>query len=97
MVTVLMAIAVVSRLYLTHDREYYEVVRITKQDASNNGAWVLCDCPICHAEEFLATEVECFVYESITSELSSIEVVPLVAKANRVVYATSLRGPPAMA
>ena len=88
-----------SRLYLTHDRGYYEdYLRTAHPSAANtdNGAWVSCNCPICHAEDFIAVAAEYFDYSPIISELEFEPSTLPTAKANRVVTISSLRAPPCL-
>ena len=90
----LMITAMASRLYLTHGSDYYESLGNTQQSASDNGAGVECNCPVCHAEDFLATEAEYFEYSPIISVLECERGVKPTAAANRVVVISSLRAPP---
>ncbi len=89
-----MIVSVSSRVWITHDRGYYEDFLRTAHPSSNGGAWVACNCPICHAEDFLAVEAEYFEYNPIITTLEyDFGVIP-TASANRIVVVSSLRGPP---
>lgn len=91
-----MVVAVASRLYLSHGSDYYESLHNTEQCASANGEWVDCNCPVCHEENFLATEAETFEYHPIISTLRYEYGVQPTAQANSIVVISSLRGPPAL-
>lgn len=90
----LMITALASRAYLTHGSDYYESIWNTAQSASDNGAWVECNCPVCHAEDFIAVAAEYFDYSPIISELEFEQSVLPTAQANNIVIISSLRGPP---
>ena len=91
-----MLAAISSRIYLRHDRGYYEDFLRTAHPASDCSAWVSCNCPICHAEDFLAIEAEYIEYHPfITTLLCEFGTAPTSA-ANRIVEASSLRGPPCL-
>lgn len=91
-----MVLAVSSRVWLTHDRGYYESFLRTAHPSAEAGAWVSCNCPICHAEDFLATEAECFEYHPFITTLEcEFGLIP-TAQANRIVVTSSLRGPPCL-
>lgn len=89
-----MITALSSRFYLTHGSDYYESIRNTEQSASDNGAWIECNCPVCHAEDFLAVAAELFEYNAIIAELEWEQSILPTAKANNIVVVSSLRGPP---
>ena len=89
-----MFVSVSSRVWITHDRGYYEDFLRTAHPSSNGGAWVACNCPICHAEDFLAIAAENFNYNPIISELEFEQSVLPTAAANDIVVVSSLRGPP---
>ena len=94
-----MIIAVSSRAWITHDRGYYEnFLRTAHPSATNadNGAWVACNCPICHAEDYLATAAEYFIYSPIISVLEFEQSILPTAAANDIVVVSSLRGPPCL-
>ena len=55
-----------------------------------------CNCPICHAEDFVATEAETFEYHAYISTLSYEFAVYKTAAANDIVVLSSLRGPPCL-
>ena len=90
----LMITALASRAYLTHGSDYYESIWNTEQSASDNGAWIECNCPVCHAEDFIAVAAEYFDYSPIISELEFEQGILPTAKANNIVVVSSLRGPP---
>ena len=90
----LMIVSVSSRIWLTHDRGYYEDFLRTAHPSADTHAWVSCNCPICHAEDFLATEAEYFEYSPIISVLECERGVKPTAAANRIVVVSSLRAPP---
>ena len=95
LLAVLMITAFSSRLYLTHDRGYYEDYLRTEHPSHDNGAWVSCNCPICHAEDFLTIAAELFDYSPIISVLEFEHYVLPTAKANsNIVAISALRGPP---
>ena len=90
-----MLAAVSSRVYLTHDRGFSDLYYCSEH-ASHDCEILFCNCPICHAEDFVATEAEFFEYNPIiTTLLCEFEVVP-TASANRIVITSSLRGPPCL-
>lgn len=92
----LMIFAVSSRVWITHDRGYYENYLRTAHPSADAGEWVSCNCPICHAEDFLAVAAEYFHYNPIiTTLLYEYEIIPTAA-ANRIVVVSSLRGPPCL-
>ena len=90
----LMIVAASSRVWLTHDRGYYENYLRTAHPSAEAGAWVSCNCPICHAEDVLATEAENFEYHPLVAEISFEYGVQPVASANKISVESSLRGPP---
>ena len=97
LLAVLMIVSVSSRMWVTHDRGYYENFLRTAHptaDNADNGAWVACNCPICHAEDFLAIAAEYFVYSPIISVLEFERGALPTAAANDITVASSLRGPP---
>ena len=97
LLAVLMIVSVSSRMWVTHDRGYYENFLRTAHptaDNADNGAWVACNCPICHAEDFLAIAAEYFVYSPIISVLEFERGVLPTAAANDITVVSSLRGPP---
>ena len=94
LLAVLMITAFASRLYLTHDRGYYEDYLRTEHPSHESGAWVSCNCPICHAEDYLAVEAEYFDYNPIITTIECEYGVIPTAEANRIVVTSSLRGPP---
>ena len=90
-----MLAAVSVRVYLTHDRGFYEVF-YHMEDNSAGETNVHCNCPICHAEDFTATEAEYFDYNpTVTTLLCEFGIRP-TASANRIVVTSSLRGPPCL-
>lgn len=92
----LMVLAVSSRVWLTHERGYYESYLRTAHPSEEAGVWVSCNCPICHAEDFIATEAEYFEYTPfVTTLLCEFGTAPTVA-ANRITIISSLRGPPCL-
>ena len=96
LVAALMIFAVSSRVWLTHERGYYEDYIRTSHPSAEAGEWMSCNCPICHAEDFIATEAEYFEYHPfITTLLCEYAVIP-TASANRIVVISSLRGPPCL-
>ena len=96
LLAVLMITAFSSRLYLTHDRGFYEDYLRTEHPSHESGAWVSCNCPICHAEDYLATEAEYFEYNPVITTLEcEFGIIP-TAQANRIVVTSSLRGPPCL-
>lgn len=90
-----MITAVSSRIYLTHDRGFYEFCG-HDEDASVNNQIVYCNCPICHAEDFTATEAEYFEYNPVATTLLCEFGTTPTASANRIVVTSSLRGPPCL-
>ena len=94
MLAVLLVTAVSCRLYLTHGIEYYGSLWETEQMASESGESMECNCPICHAEDFLAVAAENFNYTPIISEVEFEQGVLHTAAANNIVVVSSLRGPP---
>ena len=96
LLSALMLFAVSSRVWITHDRGYYEDFLRTSHPSDIAGEWVSCNCPICHAEDFLATEAEYFEYHPfVTTLLCEFGFEP-TASANRIVVTSSLRGPPCL-
>ena len=91
-----MLAALSCRTYITHDRGYYEDFFRSAHPVCEHSAWVACNCPICHAEEFLAIEVEYFEYNPIITTLLCEYGIQPVASANRIVTTSSLRGPPCL-
>lgn len=81
---------------VSHNIDYYESVFKTAQQAEESGEWLLCDCPICHAEDCLATEAEYFAYNPVITTLEFEFGTEPTATANRIVVTSSLRGPPAL-
>jgi hypothetical protein len=78
--------------------DYEDYLRTAHPSSANtdNGAWVSCNCPICHAEDYLATEAENFEYHPVITTLEcEFGVIP-TAQANRIVVTSSLRGPPCL-
>ena len=69
LLAILMIVSVSSRAWITHDRGYYEDYLRTAHPSANNGTWVSCNCPICHAEDFIAIEAEYFEYNPIITTL----------------------------
>lgn len=90
----LMVTALASRAYLTHGSDYYESIWNTAQSASDNGTWVECNCPVCHAEDFIAVAADYFDYSPIISVLDFEQSILPTAQANNIVIVSSLRGPP---
>ena len=96
MIVALMIVALTSRMYLTHDRGYWEDYLRTEHPSHESSEWVSCNCPICHAEDFLAVEAEYFDYQpAIIIQLREYAVAD-VAEANRTIVVSSLRGPPCL-
>ena len=89
-----MIVAVSSRLYLTHGSDYYESIWNTEQTASDNGSWLVCNCPVCHAEDFLAVEPKSFDYNPIITTLQYEYAIAPTSAASRIVVVSSLRAPP---
>ena len=96
MIVALMFIAFTSRTYLTHDRGYWEDFLRTEHPSHESSEWVSCNCPICHAEDFLAVEAEYFNYQPFITIQFCEYAVADVAEANRIVVTSSLRGPPCL-
>ncbi|MBR2326981.1 MAG: hypothetical protein IKA49_06480 [Alistipes sp.] len=94
LLALLMVISLSSRVWITHDRGYYEDYLRTAHPSADNGAWVSCNCPICHAEDFISTAAEYFEYSPIIVELEFKQSILPTAMANRVVVLSSLRAPP---
>ena len=91
----LMVVALSSRVWLTHDRGYYESYLRTAHPSAEAGAWVACNCPICHAEEVVAIEAEDFVYQPVVSVVEFEQAILPTASAKDIqVNLFSLRGPP---
>ena len=90
-----MITALSSRVYLTHDRGFYEVFCHAEDTAAENAS-LHCNCPICHAEDFTATEAEYFDYNPIVTTLLCEFGTKPTASANRIVVTSSLRGPPCL-
>lgn len=96
MLALLMVLAISGRLYLSHGSDYYESLWNTETTASDRGAWVVCNCPVCHSEEFVSTEAELFEYNPwVTSLLFEFAIEPTTS-ANRIAIISSQRGPPAL-
>ena len=92
----LMIFAVSSRVWLTHSRGYYEDYLRTSHPSADAGEWVSCNCPICHAEDFLAVAAEYLEYRPFITALEcEVSVLP-TAKANDIIVVSSLRGPPCL-
>ena len=92
----LMIFAVSSRVWITHDRGYYEELRLTANSSQGASESIRCNCPICHAEDYLATEAEYFDYHPfVTTLLCEFGIQP-TSSASRTILATSLRGPPCL-
>ena len=89
-----MITALSSRVYLTHDRGF-SIDYQTKANAAEKDNFY-CDCPICHAEDFTATEAEYFDYNPIVTTLLCEFGIEPTASANRIVVTSSLRGPPCL-
>ena len=96
MIVALMFIAFTSRTYLTHDRGYWEDFLRTEHPSHESSEWVSCNCPICHAEDYLATEAEYFEYNPIITTIEFEYGIISTAEANRIVVTSSLRGPPCL-
>jgi hypothetical protein len=96
LVAALMIVSVSSRVWITHDRGYYEDFLRTAHPSADNHAWVSCNCPICHAEDYLAVAADYFDYSPIIVELEFEPGVLPTAQANRIVVTSSLRGPPCL-
>uniref|UniRef100_UPI004057B51A hypothetical protein n=1 Tax=Alistipes sp. TaxID=1872444 RepID=UPI004057B51A len=94
LLAILMIISVSSRVWLAHDRGYYEDYLRTAHPSADAHAWVSCNCPICHAEDFIAVAAEYFNYSPIISELKFGRSILPTAKANNIVVVVSLRAPP---
>ena len=91
-----MLAALSCRVYMTHDRGYYESFFRTAHPELEHSAWVACNCPICHAEDVVATKVDIFEYHPfITTLLCEFGIEP-VASANRIAIAPTHRGPPCL-
>lgn len=90
----LMIVSVSSRVWVTHDRGYYEDYLRTTHSSARNGAWVSCNCPICHAEDYVAVVAEYFDYHLSISVLECEVIVVPTAQANKIVVSSSLRAPP---
>ncbi|MBP3550654.1 MAG: hypothetical protein J6J57_03300 [Alistipes sp.] len=94
LLAVLMIVSVSSRMWITHDRGYYEDFLRTAHPSADAHTWVSCNCPICHAEDFIAVAAEYFDYSPIISELEFEQGILPTAQANNIVIVSSLRGPP---
>ena len=94
LLVLLMLVAISSRMWITHDRGYYEDYLRTAHPSHESGAWVSCNCPICHAEDYLAVEAEYIEYQPVVLVLEFEYSVRPTAQANRIVVTSSLRGPP---
>lgn len=94
LLTALMILAVSSRVWVTHDRCYYEDYLRTSHPSAENGAWVSCNCPICHAEDYIAVAAEYFEYHPIITVIESEKAIQPVASANKIIVTLSLRAPP---
>ena len=91
----LMVVAVSSRAWLTHDRGYYEDYLRTAHPSADCGAWVACNCPICHAEDVVATEAEDFVYQPVVTAIEfELAILPTASAKDTQARILSLRGPP---
>ena len=91
----MMIVAGATRLYLSHN-EGFDASAWDIHTTSANGDWLRCNCPICHAEDFTATEAESFEYHTFISTLSFEFAVYKTAAANAIVILSSLRGPPCL-
>ena len=94
-IAAMMIVAGVTRLYLTHN-EGFDVSAWDIHTTSTEGDSVRCNCPICHAEDFTATEAKSFEYHAFISTLSYEFAVYQTATANDIVVLSSLRGPPCL-
>lgn len=94
LIAALMIVSVSSRVWITHDRGYYEDFLRTAHPSEDAHTWVSCNCPICHAEDFLAVAAEIFEYNPIIVELEWEQSILPTAAANDIVVVSSLRGPP---
>ena len=83
-----------SRLYLTHDHDFNKFCDKNEHSTSCNNEWVSCNCPICHAEDVVATQAESFEYNPFITTLAFEFAVCPTAKANDFVALSSQRGPP---
>ena len=91
----LMIVAVATRLYLSHN-EGFDASAWDIHTTSANGDWLRCNCPICHAEDLVATVVETVEYNPIITTFECEFAIAPTKEANRIVITSSLRGPPAL-
>ena len=92
----LMFVAAGTRLYLGHSEGFDASAWDWHLTDYNDNEHIRCDCPICHAEDFTATEAESFEYHAFISTLSFEFAVYKTAVANDIVILSSLRGPPCL-
>lgn len=92
----LMVTAYVSRGYLAHDREFNKVICHAVDHNASNDARLVCNCPICHAEDVVATPAESFEYHPFVAIIECEYGVLPTASANDIVISSSLRGPPCL-
>lgn len=95
LLAILMLAAVSVRVHLTHDRGFYATSYHLGENSSEPANFH-CNCPICHAEDFTATEAEYFDYNPIVTTLLCEFAIKPTASANRIVVTSSLRGPPSL-
>lgn len=93
--TALMIVAVATRLYISHN-EGFDASAWDIHTTSANGDWLRCNCPICHAEDLVATVVETVEYNPIITTFECEFAIAPTKEANRIVITSSLRGPPAL-
>ncbi|MBQ5648134.1 MAG: hypothetical protein IIV16_03310 [Alistipes sp.] len=94
LLALLMVTAYSSRLYLTVNHEFSTFCYKTEYASSCQDEWLRCDCPICHAEDVVATEAEHFEYNPFFTTLAYEFAICPTAEANNIVTLSSLRGPP---
>ena len=92
----MMIVAGGTRLYLNHNQGFDASAWDIHLSDYSEHEQLRCNCPICHAEDFVATEAETFEYHAYISTLSYEFAVYKTAAANDIVVLSSLRGPPCL-
>ena len=90
----MMVVAGGTRLYLTHNQGFDASAWDIHLSDFSEHEQLRCNCPICHAEDFVATEAETFEYHTFITTLSYEFAIYQTAAANDIVVLSSLRGPP---
>ena len=90
-----MITAYASRVFLWHDRGFDEYTCCLDGHVGEDKHFV-CNCPICHAEEVVATAPESVEYHPFVTVVECEYGVLPTASANSVVISSSLRGPPCL-